>query len=660
MEVEEVPKTQCLSSDTVARYVSEIRQALVIRLVEERLLSLFSEGRLFGTIHTCIGQEFVGVAVSKHLCSEDYVFSNHRCHGHFISRYNDVEGLISEIMGKSSGVCAGLGGSQHLCQDRFFSNGIQGGIVPIAAGLGYASKLDSKNAISVVFIGDGTLGEGVVYETLNIISKWDIPLLMLLENNLYSQSTKQEDTLSGSISARFRAFDIECMHSNTWEWPELIEDMQKSVEFVRSNQRPMFHLVDTYRLMAHSKGDDNRPGEIVRPYVEKDPINRILEGYCDETWLREMVSDIRLQIDRAVRNAESAPFHQLDPIARATRTIAWGKRSFSKKRINVAIRESLQEALRENKRVCLLGEDIESPYGGAFKVTCGLSDEFGARVRNTPISEGAITGLGNGLALGGYIPVVEIMFGDFITLSADQWINHSSKFKGMYNNKVNIPFIIRTPMGGRRGYGPTHSQSIEKLFIGCPDTRVLCLHHRFCPAEIYRELFKTIDRPTLVVENKLLYTQYADPVAPNGFELLHTDDVFPITWLRPKAQADITMLAIGGMSLDCEKSVLQLFDQNEIIAELFLPTQLYPFDAAFLTESLLKTQKLIVVEEGQGFASMSSEIITQVSENPQLAGTLCRRMTASPNPIPTSRPLEEKCLPSAESVVQLALEMVNV
>ena len=146
----------------------------LIREVERRLLELFTAGKLFGTVHTCIGQELVGVAVAQSLRPGDFLFSNHRCHGHFLARTGNVDGLIAEVMGKQTGVCGGRGGSQHLCdlQHGFFSNGIQGGIVPVAAGLAYSQQLRGNENIAVVFIGDGTLGEGAVYEALNIASKW--------------------------------------------------------------------------------------------------------------------------------------------------------------------------------------------------------------------------------------------------------------------------------------------------------------------------------------------------------------------------------------------------------------------------------------------------------------------------------------------------------
>jgi 2-oxoisovalerate dehydrogenase E1 component len=249
-----------------------IEEAILIRRVEESFLELFSQGKLNGTVHTCVGQEFSAVAFAGQLDEGDFIFSNHRCHGHYISFTKDYKGLIAELMGKEIGTCGGVGSSQHLCKDNFYSNGIQGGIVPVAAGMALANKLKGREAIGLVFIGDGTLGEGVVYETLNIVSKWEIPLLIVCENNRYSQSTAQETTLAGDILPRAEAFGIQTHHSNIWNPEGLLIDAQNSIKTVRETKKPVFHLVDTYRLNPHSKGDDHREKKEIEMYREKDPV----------------------------------------------------------------------------------------------------------------------------------------------------------------------------------------------------------------------------------------------------------------------------------------------------------------------------------------------------------------------------------------------------
>jgi len=651
-----------IPEDSLDRWRAEIAKAVLIRTTEQRLLHLFSEGKLFGTVHTCIGQEFVGVSVGRVLQPQDTMFSNHRGHGHFLSYCGDVLGLIGEVMGKSVGICAGRGGSQHLQHENYFSNGIQGGIVPVSAGLALAHKIRRNNGVAVCFIGDGTLGQGALYESMNIASKWDLPLLIVCENNLFAQSTSQTQTLAGDICARASAFGIDTAHSSTFDWPGLFADMEKSFETIRATGRPLFHRVDTFRLMAHSKGDDNRPEEYVGAHRARDPLHVMAERFGGDPRWEEIVAEAERAVDEAVEKAEASPFDEMavpQPPRQVTRS-EWTPLSFERERVVQSVQRGLGEALRSRDDVIVIGEDIESPYGGAFKCTKELSFEFPDRVRNTPISELALAGLGNGLALAGLKPVVEIMFGDFMTLTTDQWINHASKFRFMFNDKVRMPVVLRTPMGGKRGYASTHSQSIEKHFLGLPDTQVLALHHRYSPAKLYADLFETIDRPTLVIENKILYGNQCTPDAPGGFQLLaSSDEVFPTVRLRPEVDPEVTILAVGGMSMDAEKALIHLFEEEEIAGDLFLPTQLYPFDVAVLADSLETTRRLIVVEEGQSFVSLSAEIIAQVAERLGHLHVTCARVAAAPVPIPAARPLEEQCLPGPDAIIARATEVMH-
>jgi 2-oxoisovalerate dehydrogenase E1 component len=637
-----------------SRRRDEVRHAVLIRRTEQRLLALYAEGKMFGTVHTCIGQEFVGIAVGRAIEPHDLVFSNHRGHGHFLSTGGTVAELIAEVMGKDTGLCRGRGGSQHLHKGRYFSNGIQGGIVPVAAGLALSEKHRGTDAIAVVFIGDGTLGQGAVYETLNIAARWAIPLLVVCENNLFAQSTSQQQTLAGDICSRAGAFGIETRHGSTYAWPALCDEIAASVRFVRGEGRPLFHRVDTFRLMAHSKGDDNRPAEYVQSHWDRDPL-RLLEREFDDTpaW-QEMVRGIDAEIEAAVADAEAADFGPVPPAATAVDPPSWSPLRFATERVVSSVRRGLDEALAADDRVYIFGEDVESPYGGAFKCTADLSSRYPGRVRNTPISELAIVGLGNGLALNGMLPVVEIMFGDFVTLAMDQWVNHAGKFAFMFADRVSMPLVVRTPMGGKRGYGATHSQSLERHVVGVPGTQVLCLHHRYSPADLYRSLFESIDRPTLVVENKVLYGQTATAECRPGFSLDRTAETFPTVRLAPTVPADLTVVAIGGIGVETEQALERLFDADEVLADLFLPTRIYPFSAACLRESLSRTRRLLVVEEGQAFAGLGAEIICQAVDMVGPSGLTTGRVAAAPCPIPAARPLEAACLPGIDAIIAAA------
>jgi 2-oxoisovalerate dehydrogenase E1 component len=633
-------------------------RAMLIRGVEQRLLGLFAEGKLFGTVHTCIGQEWTGLAVAEALIDGDLIFTNHRGHGHFLARTGDVEGLIAEVMGKQTGVCGGRGGSQHLCAGGVYSNGIQGGIVPVSAGMALAQQLRGTGRIAVVFIGDGTLGEGAIYEAFNIASKWRLPLLIVLENNRYAQSTPQEQTLAGEIEARAEAFGIVTDRADTWDPGTLLSAAARVIAAVRRGDGPRFLRIDTDRLLAHSKGDDDRDPAEVRAYWDRDPLLAFAREEPEQAEAFE--AEARRRIDAAVARAEAAPYAEPPPAdpPLPSEPPAWQPARFAtQERVVVTIHDALRRNMARDERIVLLGEDIEGPYGGAFKVTKDLSRDFPGRVRNMPISESAIIGLGNGLALCGLVPVCEIMFGDFLTLAADQLINHAAKFRSMYNDQVELRLVVRTPMGGKRGYGPTHSQSLEKHFLGLPGTRMLALHHRDDPGALYDTLFATIDRPTIVIENKLLYGLRVGALAPEGFVLERTDGPFPTTRIRPEGTPDATILCYGGMLADVEKALDPLFDAHEIACEVLCPTQLYPLDPRPIVESVERTGRLVVVEEGIGFAAFGAEVVARIMELAPGALRRLRRMAAPEHPIPSCGPLEKALLPGPAHVEAAVLEL---
>ncbi|HKY13396.1 MAG TPA: thiamine pyrophosphate-dependent dehydrogenase E1 component subunit alpha [Microthrixaceae bacterium] len=248
------------------------RQMFGIRRFEQTLLDLFDEGLLSGTTHCCIGQEADAVGVIEHLRPDDHVFSNHRCHGHYLARTGDARGLLAEIMGRADGVCAGVGGSQHLSTPGFTSNGVLGGTVANAAGIAMAAQLAHSDAISVVFVGDGALGEGIVYETLNLAGLWQLPLLVVCENNGWAQSTPQRDNLSGSIEDRFQAFGFPVRSVATTD-VRVVADIAGQEVAATRGAGPRALVIETYRLCHHSKNDDNRPEEEVAARWEQEPLS---------------------------------------------------------------------------------------------------------------------------------------------------------------------------------------------------------------------------------------------------------------------------------------------------------------------------------------------------------------------------------------------------
>jgi TPP-dependent pyruvate/acetoin dehydrogenase alpha subunit len=285
------------------RHAQLYEQLYTIRRFETLLLAQFPTGIFRGTTHTSLGQEANAVGVLSHLMEDDVVVSNHRCHGHFLAYGGDPQALYAELMGKPSGVCGGVGGSQHLHWRNFYSSGVQGGTVAMAAGMALAEKHRGSGAIVVDFLGDGTLGEGIFYESLNMASLWGLPVLFVLENNHIAQTTPSHMALAGDISARFEAFDITATHLDTSDILEIYPLAGELIKKIRAEGVPQALIIETARLGTHSKGDDTRsPEELKSLWDKRDPI-AIHGARLPEAQRNALNLAVEERIQRAFQNA---------------------------------------------------------------------------------------------------------------------------------------------------------------------------------------------------------------------------------------------------------------------------------------------------------------------------------------------------------------------
>lgn len=282
------------------------RDMLRIRRFEEHVLALFPRGLFYGTTHTYIGQEANAVGVLHWLKEGDIVVSNHRCHGHFLAYGGSMEALAAELMGRSTGVCGGRGGSQHLKWRDFYANGILGGTIPLAVGMAFAMKQTTQGLVVFAFMGDGTLGEGVVYESLNMASLWQLPVTFVLENNRYAQSTPVELQLAGEMAKRFEAFGIPATTIDSTDVMQIRDVCGPVVDQVRKGEGPRAFIIDTYRFAPHSKGDDVRDPEEIARYKEQDPIP-LLASRLEPGDVESIEQEIAKQVEKAFELAQSAP-----------------------------------------------------------------------------------------------------------------------------------------------------------------------------------------------------------------------------------------------------------------------------------------------------------------------------------------------------------------
>jgi pyruvate/2-oxoglutarate/acetoin dehydrogenase E1 component len=326
-----------------------------------------------------------------------------------------------------------------------------------------------------------------------------------------------------------------------------------------------------------------------------------------------------------------------------------------------SLNQALHQLMAEDQRVVVLGEDLLDPYGGAFKVTQGLSTRFPDRVVTTPISEAAIVGVASGLALRGARPIAEIMFGDFLFLAGDQLVNHAAKFRWMYADQVRVPLVVRAPMGGRRGYGPTHSQSIEKHFMGVPGLWVVAPHVLGNPGDLLRRAVG-FDDPVIFIESKACYgrTLVGDVSGMTLTEVADDGSPFPAVHLsHDRAAADGMMWCYGAMVPHCLEAIARLRDEEGVRLDLAVVSQLSPMAAAQVRRLVDNTQGrlFVYVEEASAAFGWSAEMLACVqSFAGDGAGLTHVRVGAADSPIPSSRDLERQVLPEATDLVARVLE----
>jgi pyruvate/2-oxoglutarate/acetoin dehydrogenase E1 component len=338
----------------------------------------------------------------------------------------------------------------------------------------------------------------------------------------------------------------------------------------------------------------------------------------------------------------------------------------SPKRCVQVLNEGLHAIFDARDDVYLLGEDVLDPYGGAFKVTQGLSDRFPERVLTTPISEGGMFGVAAGMSLRGLRPILEIMFGDFIALGLDQVVNGISKFREMYDDQVTVPLVVRTPMGGRRGYGPTHSQSLEKLLLGIPN---ICVVAGSECHDLGALLAHTVedDRPVFFIENKLMYgrpNRRAKDGHMGELAVRETDAPYPALSFSGNdfSEAVATIVTYGGMVPVVLEAATELILEHEIFCEVVALAELLPLDLEPVLESVGRTGALVTAEEGTLTGGFGAEIAARVQE---LAWSdlrhPIRRVAARDGIIPSARPLEDAMLPGTGDVIEaiVALEAVR-
>jgi pyruvate/2-oxoglutarate/acetoin dehydrogenase E1 component len=327
------------------------------------------------------------------------------------------------------------------------------------------------------------------------------------------------------------------------------------------------------------------------------------------------------------------------------------------------IRSALEYCLDQNDKVYLIGEDILDPYGGAFRATKGLSTRYPQRILSSPISESAIVGIATGMSIRGYRPVAEIMFGDFLTLCVDQIVNSATKFPLMYGESVKVPTVIRTPVGGARGYGPTHSQCLEKLFFGIPGLKVIAGSRISDPGQLLIKAVLEEDTPVLFIEDK---GDYGHPLHANGNRGLFIEEIFscsafPISIVKNYSEdisPDVVILAYGGAA-SLAADLLEELQSEEIHVLLYAPSEVNDVHSLReVVKQLPRKVPVVLAEQGTlGFGWCSEMMAIFLEEG--CGDRIFRRVTAKADVIPAARQLESETILTLASLKNAVFQVLK-
>ena len=661
MPASDVPHTSEHSETLVGLY----RTMVTIRSFELKVKELVHLNLVGGAAHLSIGQEAVAAGVCGALCEGDQILSTHRGHGHAIAKGADIKRMFAEILGRATGYSYGKGGSMHIADPEngiAGANGIVGGGLTIATGIGLACKLLKNGKVCVCFFGDGAAAQGGLHEALNVCSLWRLPVLYVCENNQYAMSNPVSISLAtDSIASWAQGYGLPGEQVNGNDAHAVYEAARAAVAEIRAGGPS--HLLEcvTYRQAGHYCGDPctyRDPQEAEHWRNERDPITllrqRLLrQGTTTQDEIAAWDRQISEQIDRAAEEALQEPEPALDTVAKHVYVNLWSQRDAqppdpdSCSTVEMTYRDAANRALDEemarDERVIILGEDI-GVHGGAFQVTKGLYQKYGPdRVFNTPISEVFIGGCTLGAALMGLRPVGEFRYSDFMTLAMDQIVNQTAKVHYMFGGKLNAPLVYRAPCGsGGRGNAAQHSQSLEAWFMHVPGLKVVMPATPFDMIGLLKTAIRDED-PVIFLEHKAMYNNKG--LVP-GVEYLLPFGRADIK----RAGTDLTIVATSRMVVYSLEAAQELGSEG-ISVEVIDPRSLVPLDRETICESVAKTGYAVVVSEDCITAGVSAEITATITEEvfDQLDHPVVR--VAGMNvPIPYNRTLERAAVPSVESI----------
>jgi len=643
------------------------RRMVLIRGFEQRVAALYRDGEVPGFVHLSIGQEAAAVGACWPLGPADVITSTHRGHGHCLAKGLEPLAMFAELMGKDQGTNRGRGGSMHIADPKlgvFGANGIVAAGLPIAVGAAAAARLRADGSATVAFFGDGAAAQGAFHEALNLAAVWDLPVIFFCENNGYAEFSPTSTQHAASLERRAAGYGIHYVAVDGNDVTATAATMQDAVLAARAGRGPMVVEAATYRWHGHYEGDPQRYRSLdeVHAWEARDPVlaneGRLRALGVGDDELNKLESSVADQLDAAVeaarRLANPAAATLTDFVVRVRperREPAPLTEDAPVFRTMDAIRAALEVELATDERVFVAGIDVGAG-GNVFGLTRGLADQFGARVRDTPISETAIIGLGVGAAMAGMRPVVEIMYLDFLGVCFDQLLNQAAKLPFMTGGAAEMALTVRTQFGAGRSSGSQHSQSLEALLAHIPGLSVVMPS---TPADTYGLLRAAIQDPNPVVfiENRLLYGMKG-PQPPSDYILPIGKSVV----VRPGT--DLTVVSISRMVHEAIAAAERVGEEGISVEVIDLRT-VTPLDIVPILDSVHKTSRLLIAHEAVVPFGIGAELAATVArEGFWDLDAPIERIGAVATPPPYAPDLERAWLPDRDDIADAIRRMLAV
>lgn len=644
-----------------------------IRYFEETVLDLFNKGHIRGTAHLYIGMEAVAAGTRAAMGSDDFLASTHRGHGHSLAMGLDPKPMMAELLGRGDGYCKGKGGSMHvacLALGMLGADAVVGANAPITTGAALAARLKGEDRVGISFFGDGAASQGVVLEALNIAAVSKLPVVFICENNQWALSTSIQSTLSvPDVATRAQGFGLPSVIVDGQDGLAMHEAAQEAIDRARSGGGPTLIEAKTYRFHTHSAfaTKDPRAADEVAFWKSRDPIEilsaKLLDAgvftAADLDSLRAHEADLAQEAaDFAVASPYPAPEEALTDVFLPSETESYSEPGHPApesgvRQINMveALNEALHEEMEHDPTVFVMGEDIGN-IGGLFGVTGGLLERFGEeRIREMPIAEPGYTGVGVGAAIAGAHPVVEIQVMDFLSLTMDQLANHAAKLRYMTGGQASVPMVLRGVVMTGIGLAAQHSQSLEAWVAHVPGLKVIM------PSTPYdaKGLLKSAIRdgnPVVCFEKRLLYAA-TGPVPEEEY-------LVPFGQAAVRRTGDDLTIVASGLSAQMAIEAAEALAAEGIAAEVIDLRTLVPLDMDTIIESVAKTHRVIVANDGYRNCGFAAEVMARIMEQGfDYLDAPVMRVTSEDVPIPCSEALEQVALISTDKIATAARELLE-